>query len=92
MIHAQRSSFSGENRPPASGAAVLGTRVLEDIPLNDVFPFVNEVALIRGQWQVRKGKLSEEEYRELLQEKVYPVLERLKEQCARERLLQAAVV
>ncbi len=67
-------------------------RVHEDISLDDVFAYVNEVALIRGQWQVRKGKLSEDAYRALLQEKVYPELEKLKVQCKTERLLQPKVV
>ncbi|MBP1690652.1 MAG: metH [Bacteroidetes bacterium] len=67
-------------------------RVHEDISLDDVFAYVNEVALIRGQWQVRKGKLSEDAYRALLQEKVYPELEKLKTQCKTERLLQPKVV
>jgi 5-methyltetrahydrofolate--homocysteine methyltransferase len=67
-------------------------RVHDDISLDDVFAYVNEVALIRGQWQVRKGKLSEEAYRALLQEKVYPELDKLKAQCKLERLLQPKVV
>jgi 5-methyltetrahydrofolate--homocysteine methyltransferase len=69
-----------------------GTRVVDDISLDDVFRFVNHVALIRGQWQVRKGKMKEEEYRRLLEEKVYPELATLKEQIKRERLLQPKVV
>jgi 5-methyltetrahydrofolate--homocysteine methyltransferase len=69
-----------------------GSRVVEEIPLEDVFSFVNEVALIRGQWQVRKGRRPEEEYRSFLQEKIYPELERLKEQCRKERLLRPGVV
>ena len=66
--------------------------MVDDIPLDDVFRFVNEVALIRGQWQVRKGKMKEEEYRELLEEKIYPEFSALKEQVKRERLLQPRAV
>ena len=69
-----------------------GVRVCDDIALDDVFPYVNEVALIRGQWQVRKGKLSEEAYRELLKTTVYPELKRLKEHCRAEHLLQPRAV
>ncbi len=69
-----------------------GTRVVSDVSLDDVFRYVNEVALIRGQWQVRKGKMKEEEYRQLLEEKVYPDLNGLKETIKRERLLQPRVV
>jgi len=77
---------------PIPAPPFWGTRVHEDIALDDVFRYVNEVALIRGQWQVRKGKLSEEAYRELLRTTVYPQLERLKAQCKAERLLEPRVV
>jgi 5-methyltetrahydrofolate--homocysteine methyltransferase len=69
-----------------------GSRVLKEIPLEDVFRFVNEVALIRGQWQVRKGKMADAEYRRLLEENVYPDLEALKQEVVRGRLLQPAAV
>jgi 5-methyltetrahydrofolate--homocysteine methyltransferase len=69
-----------------------GTRIAEKISLDDVFLFVNETALIKGQWQVRKGKKTEAEYKELLQEKIYPELTRLKKQTAEEKLLEPKVV
>jgi 5-methyltetrahydrofolate--homocysteine methyltransferase len=69
-----------------------GVRVIDDVPLDQLFTYINEVALIRGQWQVRKGKLSESEYRMLLEEKVVPALAHLKDQVRRERLLQPKVV
>ncbi len=69
-----------------------GTRVVENIPLDDVFTYVNDIALIRGQWQVRKGKLSEEEYRRVLEEKIYPDYEKLKARIKAEGLLQPRVV
>jgi 5-methyltetrahydrofolate--homocysteine methyltransferase len=53
---------------------------------------VNEVALIRGQWQVRKGKLKEEEYQSLLKEKIYPEYTALKEEIKREGLLRPRAV
>ena len=69
-----------------------GTRVVHDILLDDVFAYINEVALIRGQWQVRKGKMKEEEYRKLLEEKIYPDYEKLKRQIKEQGLLQPVVV
>ncbi len=69
-----------------------GTRVVETVSLEEVFAYVNEVALIRGQWQIRKGGRSEEAYRAFLQEKVYPEYAALKERIIRERLLQPRVV
>ena len=72
-------------------APFWGSRIIEDVPIDEVFRFVNEVALIRGQWQVRKAKMSEEEYRRLLEEKVYPELERLKEEIRAQHLLRPKV-
>ncbi len=69
-----------------------GTRVVENIHLDAVFPYVNESALIKGQWQVRKGKKTEVEYKQFLAENIYPELERLKQQCKAEKLLDPKVV
>jgi 5-methyltetrahydrofolate--homocysteine methyltransferase len=77
---------------PIPAPPFWGARVVENVPLGDIFPYVNEVALIRGQWQVRKGKLTEEAYRSLLAEKIHPALAALKEQVVRERLLEPKIV
>jgi 5-methyltetrahydrofolate--homocysteine methyltransferase len=69
-----------------------GTKVVDDISLDELFAYINEAALIKGQWQVRKGKRSEEEYRKEVDEKVRPDLERLKAQAKKEQLLQPKVV
>ncbi len=69
-----------------------GTKVVEDISLDEIFSYINEVALVRGQWQVRKGKLTDEEYQKFLQEKVYPDFELLKQKAKAEKLLQPKVV
>ena len=64
-----------------------GAKVLKDINLDDLYPYINEIALMVGQWQFKKGKLLKEEHTKLLQEKAYPVLERLKIQAKNEKLL-----
>jgi len=69
-----------------------GTRAVTDVPLDDVFSYVNDVALIRGQWQVRKGRLKEEEYQKILNEKIYPEYEHLKTEVKNLHLLRPAVV
>lgn len=84
-----RSKVSQEVEIPAP--PFWGSRVVEHISLDDVFPYVNEAALIKGQWQVRKGKRSEEEYQKILEEKIYPDLNALKEQTKHERLLQPRI-
>ncbi|MEW5800025.1 MAG: methionine synthase [Bacteroidota bacterium] len=69
-----------------------GTKVVEHVSLDEIYKYINEAALIKGQWQVRKGKRSEEEYRKELETKVYPDFQRLKEQAKHEELLQPKVV
>ncbi|GBC96476.1 Methionine synthase [bacterium HR16] len=70
----------------------IGTRVVEDIPLDEIYPYINEVALFRGQWQFRRGKMSNEEFNRFLEEHVRPIFERWKQRAKEERLLQPKVV
>ncbi|HTY58110.1 MAG TPA: methionine synthase, partial [Bacteroidota bacterium] len=77
---------------PVPAAPFFGSKVVDPVPLEEIFPFVNEVALVRGQWQVRKGKMTEEEYRELLRTKIMPDYEALKKRIVTEKLLRPAVV
>jgi 5-methyltetrahydrofolate--homocysteine methyltransferase len=69
-----------------------GTKTVVDISLDEIYRFINEAALIKGQWQVRKGKRTEEDYRKFLEEHVYPDLARLKEQAKSDQLLRPKVV
>ncbi|MFP4146044.1 MAG: vitamin B12 dependent-methionine synthase activation domain-containing protein, partial [Phycisphaeraceae bacterium] len=69
-----------------------GDRVVEEIDLDQVYPFINQIALFRGQWQLKKGKLSQEEYDRLIEDEARPVFERLKQQCKEERILNPRVV
>lgn len=69
-----------------------GVKIVEEIFLEEVFPYVNEVALFRGQWQFRKRNLSEEEYEELINEKVLPIYEKLKREIIENKLLKPKVV
>ncbi|MEP0885718.1 methionine synthase, partial [Trichocoleus sp. ST-U3] len=72
-----------------------GTKILqpEDIPIEEVFGYLDLQALIAGQWQFRKPQgQSREEYDEFLQEKVYPILEDLKQRIIQENLLHPQIV
>ena len=72
---------------PIPEAPFFGSRVVEDISLAEVFAYVNETALFKGQWQFKQGRTSAEEYQALVADKVRPVYEELKTRSARERLL-----
>jgi 5-methyltetrahydrofolate--homocysteine methyltransferase len=77
---------------PIPRAPFYGSRVVEDVPLADVFAFVNETALFKGQWQFKQGRRSAEEYRALVAETVRPVYDELKRRAESERLLAPRVV
>lgn len=69
-----------------------GVKIIDDIPLDEIFKYVNEVALFRGQWQFRKKKLSDEDYDKLVNEKVLPIYNELKQKVKEQNLLQPKVV
>ena len=77
---------------PIPRAPFYGSRVVEDVSLDEVFAFVNETALFKGQWQFKQGRKSAEEYRALVAEKVRPVYDELKARSKREELLTPRVV
>jgi 5-methyltetrahydrofolate--homocysteine methyltransferase len=73
-------------------APFLGTKIVRDIPLAAVFDYVNPIALFRGQWQVRRGKMKIADYNQMVEEKIVPILEELKQRCISEKLLTPEVV
>jgi 5-methyltetrahydrofolate--homocysteine methyltransferase len=72
---------------PIPKAPFFGSRVVEDVSLDEVFAYINETALFKGQWQFKQGRTSAEEYQALVADKVRPVYEDLKERSARKGLL-----
>jgi 5-methyltetrahydrofolate--homocysteine methyltransferase len=69
-----------------------GSRVVRGIPLRGIFPFVNETALFRGQWQYQKGERSDPEYEAFVEAEVRPVFRRMQEQAIAQQLLVPQVV
>ena len=77
---------------PIPKAPFYGSRVVQDIPLDEVFAFVNETALFKGQWQFKQGRKPQEEYQAFVKETVRPIYEELKELCKSKELLEPRVV
>ncbi|HOX45882.1 MAG TPA: homocysteine S-methyltransferase family protein [Myxococcota bacterium] len=74
-------------RPP-----FLGSRVVEDIRLQDVLAYLNPVALVRGRWGYRRGGLTRAEYEQVLEREVRPRQAALLELVAREELFRPRLV
>ncbi len=69
-----------------------GTKVIEDIDLNEIWKFLNLDALFIGQWQFKKGTRSKEAYEKELNEKIYPKLEELKASAIKEKWLEPKAI
>ncbi|MCX6133727.1 MAG: methionine synthase [Ignavibacteriales bacterium] len=69
-----------------------GSRIVKDVSLDEVFKYVNETALIRGQWRFVRGTMGDEEYQRLMNDQVLPEYQSLREQVKREQLLVPQVV
>jgi 5-methyltetrahydrofolate--homocysteine methyltransferase len=68
-----------------------GSRIRTDIPVEEVFGFLNERTLFSTQWQFRKAGVHPAEYERQMQEVAEPALARLKSWCLHENVLQPAV-
>ncbi|MBI2620487.1 MAG: methionine synthase [Ignavibacteriales bacterium] len=77
---------------PIPRAPFWGSKVVDNIPLREVFRFVNEVALIRGQWRVVRGSMSESDYQNIVRTQVQPDFEALKTMVEQKSLLVPRVV
>jgi 5-methyltetrahydrofolate--homocysteine methyltransferase len=76
--------------PPFWGTKILNP---EDIPLDEIFGYLDLQALFVGQWQFRKPKeQSREDYDAFLQETVHPILEGWKARIQAENLLHPQIV
>ena len=73
-------------------APFFGTRVLEDVPLKSIVPFVNERLLFQFQWGFRRGTKSEAQWQALVDEHARPAYRELLERCAKEKILQPKAV
>ncbi|MFM9957722.1 MAG: methionine synthase [Phycisphaerales bacterium] len=75
-------------------APFWGSRVIDESSLNldHIYGFINTIALFRGQWQFKKGNLSEDDYQAQVFDEIRPIFERLKTQCRDEKVLTPRVV
>lgn len=69
-----------------------GSKVVENIPLDDVFSYINEIALIKGQWRIYKDDMTEQNYRDFLEKQIYPEIKRIKDFCKSENIIIPKVV
>ncbi|MEM7228090.1 MAG: methionine synthase [Planctomycetota bacterium] len=86
----ERSEVATDVDIPA--APFWGDRVIDSISLDEIYPYINPIALFRGQWGFKKGSMTTDQYQHTLEDVVHPIFERLKAQCRDENILQPRVV
>ena len=69
-----------------------GRRQVTDIPVGQLFAYINPNALFLGQWDFKKKGLDDAAYERLLDEKARPVFAELQRQAVAEKLLEPKVV
>ena len=75
--------------PPFWGRRVLQKDKLD---INTVFEWVNKKSVIKMHWGYKKGKMDKAEYEKLLQEKVYPEFERIKQEIIDKDLFEPTII
>ncbi|HKJ69147.1 MAG TPA: methionine synthase [bacterium] len=84
------SDISHEN--PVPEPPFWGIKVIENIDIGVVYPYINTVALFRAQWQYRKAGKNRDEYQQFIETEVQPEFERLQRKGKQEGLLAPRVV
>ena len=71
-----------------------GTRVVRGIALADLFPYINETTLFRGQWgfRNRNGQTTQDAWAEVVERDARPALRRLQAEALSNGILEPAVV
>ena len=68
-----------------------GTKIIEAKP-SDLYSWLDEFALVRTRWQFAKGEMSDEAFKEILEEKARPLLNSWKTRAEKEGLLAPSAI
>ncbi|SFV67945.1 5-methyltetrahydrofolate--homocysteine methyltransferase [hydrothermal vent metagenome] len=71
-----------------------GRRVLQkdDLDMNMIFDWVNKKSVTKMHWGYKRGKMKPNEYKKLMEEKVFPAYERLKQQFIDEDMFDPTII
>jgi 5-methyltetrahydrofolate--homocysteine methyltransferase len=88
-VFAERSPVVGD-APNIPAPPFWGVRVRKDYDVREVFPFINETALFKNQWQLKTA--SQSDYVRLVEQKFRPILRTLEDEVATSGLFEPKVV
>jgi len=76
---------------PVPPVPFLGARHVLEVDPRELLPYMNVQALFRGRWGYRRGKMSAEEYDELIATRVQPFYDNLVARCVDEKLIEPRI-
>jgi 5-methyltetrahydrofolate--homocysteine methyltransferase len=88
-VFAQRSPVVGD-APNIPTPPFWGVRVRKDFDLRELFPYINETALFKNQWQLKTA--SQEDYLRLVEQKFRPIKKQLEEEIIASGVFEPKVV
>src|SRR5438445_3124789 len=88
-VFAERSPVVGD-APNIPTPPFWGVRVKKDYDLRELFPYINDTALFKNQWQLKTA--SQEDYAGLVERKYRPIKKELEEEIIASGLFEPQVV
>ncbi len=88
-VFAERSPVV-KDAPDIPTPPFWGVKVRKDFDLREVFPFINDTALFKNQWQLKTA--SQEDYLRLVEEKFRPIKKKLEEEVIASGILEPKAV
>ncbi len=91
-LHSPAILMADSKDVPVPQPPFYGSIVVSDVKVEKIWEYLNEVALVRGQWQFSKKGKTEEEYNKLLESEIHPVIDELKLRVKREKLFEPKAI
>ena len=88
-LYTERSPVVGD-APDIPTPPFWGVRVRKDFDLRQIFPYINDTALFKNQWQLKTA--SPEDYLRLVEEKFRPIKRQLEEEVVAARWFEPKAV
>src|SRR6266853_478819 len=88
-VFAERSAVVGD-APNIPEPPFWGVRVKKDYDLREIFPYINDTALFKNQWQLKTA--SQEDYVRLVEQKFRPIKKQLEEEIIASGVFEPKVV
>lgn len=69
-----------------------GTELVTDLSLNEIYKYINTIALFRAQWGLKKGSQDKDKYQQILDEIAVPTFTRLQQELRDNNILQPQLI